>query len=216
MEIQITQRGEITDHQGGVKDLDVHPNGKIFFARSDEMLVIYDIREGRKLKGFYDSAGYESAMFDPATGMLVYQSDEKLHFWDLATWRERMVHAGELFEFRNSDMHPESGLYAVAGEGGRIELRTITADSFDSPDFVLEGHGNYVEYVRFHPSGKILSSGSADMTLRFWDIPGRQEISSHKVHSDFVTAIAFNPSGNVMISGDYKGNIKIWDFKIIS
>ncbi len=215
MEIALSLKGEITDHQGGIKEIQVHPDGRIFFARSDEMLVIYQVESRRKLRGFYSSEGFEAASFDRASGMLIYLSEEKLHFWDPLTWREKMVISGELLEFRDSDTHPDAGYFASA-KNNSIEIRDISADEFDPPEFVLQGHKNYIEYTRFHPLGKILATGSADMTLRFWDLEARTEIASHKVHSDFVTALAFNRDGSMMISGDYSGKIKLWNFKVVS
>jgi len=214
MEVGLTPRAEFKDHQGGIKEIRVHPKGKFFFARSDEMLILYDLSGDRKLRGYYNSAGYEAAMFDPGGSSLVYMSDDKLHYWDLEKWHELMSIPGELHEFRDGDAHAGIGLKADGTNDGTIEFRKLEADETDPPDFVLGSHDNYIEYVCFHPSGKILASGSADMTLRFWDVIGKKPISTHKVHSDFVTAIAFSPDGKTVITGDYSGMLKIWNLEI--
>jgi len=214
MEIVLGLRTEFRDHQGGIREIAVSPDGKFFFARSDQMLILYDLMSGKKLRGFYDSAGYEGAMFERCCPTLVYQSGERVHYWDLDTWQERMVVPGEIHEMRDKSAHPGVGLVADGNNEGNIEVRKIEADPYDPPEFVLRGHGNYIEYVTFHPSGKILASGSADMTLRFWDIASRKEISSHRAHDDFVTAIAFSPDGSVVITGDYSGVLRLWDFKV--
>lgn len=216
MEIGLTLKSDVTGHQGGIKEIGVHKDGRLFFARSDEMLVVYNLETGKRVKGFYDSSGFDAAAFDSLTGNLIYLSEEKLHFWDPSLWRERMILAGELVEFRDTDIHPASGMLANGNNDGTIEIRRVESDSYEEPEMILEGHKNYIEYTCFHPAGKILASGSADMTLRFWDLVARKEISSHKVHSDFVTALAFNGTGDIMISGDYSGNIKIWDFKVVN
>jgi len=216
MDIGLTLKEEISDHQGGIKEIGVHRDGGLFFARSDEMLVVYRLDTGKKVKGFYDSSGFDAATFDINTGNLIYLTEEKLHFWDPSTWRERMILTGELIEFRDTDIHSGTGLYANGNNDGSIEIRKMESDPYESPDMVLQGHKNYIEYTCFHPGGKVLASGSADMTLRFWDLGAGKEISSHKVHKDFVTALAFNREGNMMVSGDYSGIIKIWDFKIIN
>jgi len=214
MQIGLNQRAEFKDHQGGIKEIGVHPEGKIFFARSDGMLILYDLTKDRKIHGFYNSAGFEAAMFDPGGRSMIYMSDDRLHYWDLSKWHEFLVVPGEVHEFRDTDSHVGIGLKADGNNEGSIEFRNLEADETDPPDFVLGSHDNYVEYVRFHPSGKIVASGSADMTLRFWDVVERKPVSTHKAHSDFVTAIAFSPDGKTVITGDYSGVLKIWDLEI--
>lgn len=214
MEVVLREVALFGDHQDAVREIGIHQNGKLFFARSDAMLIIYDLRERRKLSGLYSSSGYDAAMFDSDEKNLIYMSNDSLHFFDLSIWKERMVIPGELFEFRGEDMHSGAGLKVDGKEDGSIEVRNIRADEYDPPEFVLQGHSGYVESARFHPNGKILASGAADKTLRFWSIPERREISSHKVHDNVVTAIAFNTDGNLLITGDYSGKIKVWEISI--
>jgi WD40 repeat protein len=214
MEVVLRQIAELKDHQDAVREIGIHPDGKVFFARSDAMLVIYDFHEYRKIKGFYDSSGFDAAILEGDGKYLVYLSDGNLHYLDLNIWKERMVIPGELFEYRDQDMHSGIGLKVDGKEGGSIEVRKIYADEDDPPEFVLQGHTNYIEYARFYPTGKILASGSADKTLKFWDMVERKEISTHKIHDDFVTAIAFNKDGTMMITGDYSGKMKVWEIKI--
>ena len=214
MEVVLRQITGFSDHQDAVREISIHPDGKVFFARSDSMLIIYDFHGYRKIRGFYDSSGYDAAIFDGDGKYLIYKSDDSLHYLDLSIWKDRMVIPGELNEYRDQDTHTGIGLKVDGKENGSIEVRNIIADDYDPPEFVLEGHTNYVEYARFYPTGKILASGSADKTLKFWDIMERKEISTHKIHDDFVTAIAFNKEGTLMITGDYSGKIKVWEIKI--
>jgi WD40 repeat protein len=214
MEVVLRPITEFKDHQDAVREIGIHLDGKVFFARSDSMLIIYDFHEYRKIRGFYDSSGFDAAMFDGEEKYLIYMSDGKLHYLDLSIWKDRMVIPGELNEYRDQDAHTGIGLKVDGKENGSIEGRKIYADDSDPPEFVLQGHTNYVEYARFHPTGKILASGSADKTLKFWDIMERKEISTHKIHDDFVTAIAFNKEGTLMITGDYSGKMKVWEINI--
>ena len=215
MEIQLNLKSELSDHQGAIREIQIHQDAKMFFARSDDMLILYDLKRNRKIKGFYGSAGFEGATFASDGKSLLYFSEEKIHFWDLGTWKEKMVISGELYETRDRDAHAESGLWAISTEQNAIAVRRLETDEDDPPDFILEGHTNYIECLRFHPTGKVLASGAADKTIRFWDIQERSEISNWQVHEDFVTSLAFSPDGKIVISGDYSGNLKIWDMKMI-
>jgi WD40 repeat protein len=214
MEVKLTQRGEITSHRGAIREIKIHSSGKFFFARSDQMLVIYDLNSLDRLHGFYGSAGFSGATFTADYSSLMYQTDEKVHYFDLNHWNEKLIVTGEIFENRDHDAHPGKGLYADGNESGVIEVRKLGADDIDPPDYTLEGHKNFIEYVQFFPTGAFLASGSADKTIKFWDLESRTEISSFEIHNDFVTAIAFSADGKYMISGDYSGDVKIWDISV--
>ncbi|MFH1676567.1 MAG: hypothetical protein ABIC40_06035 [bacterium] len=213
-EITIELKAEFNDLQGAVRELGCHQSGRFFFARSDEMLILFDLINGKKLKGFYSSSGYDAAAFSHDGFSLSYMTEDQIHVWDLYYWRETQVYPGTLSEAKRTDASLDLGLWALGNEQGIIEVRKIEKDEEDAPDFQLSGHENYIDSVRFHPSGKILATGSADMTFRFWDLEERKEISHHKVHSDFVTALAFTNDGRMMLSGDYSGKIKLWSINI--
>jgi len=214
MQIKLELKGEFKDLQGAVREIRVHRDGSLFFARSDLMLLLYDLGAMKKLKGFYDSPGFTGAAFGPEGLHLLYATEEKIHFFDLSSWSEKMVVVGELREFRDTDVHVGMGWIADGNEHGKIAVKRMGSDEYDPPEFVLDGHQNYVECVCFHPNGNVLASGSADMTVRFWDMSTRSEITQRKIHDDFVTAIAFNPKGDLMVTGDYGGGMKVWNFSM--
>jgi WD40 repeat protein len=214
MNVELSLKAELHDHQNAVREIAVHPSGKWFFARSDDMLILYDLKTYAKLRGFYDSAGYQSAAWDADGKMLLYMSEDRVHFFDLGVFQDRMLLDGELSEFRDTDAHIGAGLIAMPGDEGTIKINQIGADEDAPPLFTLGGHTNYIEYLVFHPSGKILASGSADTTIRIWDLENKKEIAQERAHTDFVTGLAFSPDGSILISGDYAGRLKIWNFKV--
>jgi WD40 repeat protein len=55
----------------------------------------------------------------------------------------------------------------------------------------LEGHKNYVNTVAFTPDGKVLTTGSTDGTIRFWNTSDGAEqadskLSTYKSIEDFL------------------------------
>jgi WD40 repeat protein len=214
MNISLTLRTEFKDHPDAIREIGVHREGAWFFARSEDILALYDLKAGKKLRGFYDSSGYSAAAWGADGRTLLYMTGDTVHFFDLGVWQDRLVVPGELKEFRDNDVHLGEGMHAVSDQGGAIKIYRLGADEDEAPEFVLDGQAPYVEYLAFHPSGKLLASAMGDRMIQFWDLASRSVVSSIKVHDDSVTSLAFSPDGSVLISGDYVGRLRIWDFKI--
>ena len=65
--------------------------------------------------------------------------------------------------------------------------------------------------VAFSPDGQTLASGSADNTIRLWDL--RQPAAAPTVlrgHENVVCSVAFSPDGQTLASGSGDQTIRIW------
>ena len=75
----------------------------------------------------------------------------------------------------------------------------------------LKGHDGYVSAVAFSPNGKVIASGSYDMTVKTWNGLACKEGATLKGHTDTVRAVAFSPVGNLLATGSRDGTVKLWD-----
>lgn len=102
------------------------------------------------------------------------------------------------------------------------ELRTIGALSLGQSNLAqtvaifstfVVGHSNEIQSIVFSPDGKILASGSADNTIKIWDVKKGKEIRTITGHSAGVESVAFDPDGKILASGSHDKTTKIWEWR---
>ncbi|MBL1173668.1 protein kinase domain-containing protein [Pantanalinema sp. GBBB05] len=103
------------------------------------------------------------------------------------------------------------GLIAIGGWQG---YRFMARDRVEQPIVVtttLAGHTSYVNVLALSPDGETLISGSADKTIKLWDLATGQELQTLTGHTSFVNALAVSPDGSTLVSGSADRTIRVWD-----
>jgi WD40 repeat protein len=72
----------------------------------------------------------------------------------------------------------------------------------------FEGHS---DPVVFSPDGCTALSGSADKTVKLWELATGKVLRTFIGHSKEVTAVAFSPDGRTMLSGGADSKVTLWD-----
>ena len=79
----------------------------------------------------------------------------------------------------------------------------------------LTGHPDQVFAVAFSPDGRTLATGSADNTVRLWDITnpaGPTPVGPPLTgHTNTVYAVAFSPDGRTLATGSTDNTARLWD-----
>ena len=61
----------------------------------------------------------------------------------------------------------------------------------------MSGHEWVVYGLAFTPDGGRLVSGSADGTIRLWDVPGRRLVETYRWHQSWITCVTVAPDGMI-------------------
>lgn len=76
---------------------------------------------------------------------------------------------------------------------------------------ILNGHSNYVTSVAFSSDGSRIVSGSADNTVKIWDVKTGKEEMKLEGHTGWVRSVAISLDGSKVVSGSDDNTVKIWN-----
>jgi WD40 repeat protein len=73
------------------------------------------------------------------------------------------------------------------------------------------GHTFPVSSVAYSPDGRFVVSGSADSSVKIWDLETGRELWTLPEHEAAVKSVAYSPDGRHIVSGAADYSIKLWD-----
>jgi WD40 repeat protein/serine/threonine protein kinase len=75
----------------------------------------------------------------------------------------------------------------------------------------FEGHSNSVSSVCISKDGRWALSGSADTTLRLWDISTGQCVRVFHGHNNYVSSVSMSADGRLALSGSSDNTLQLWE-----
>ncbi|WP_161629998.1 caspase family protein [Desulfogranum mediterraneum] len=171
-----------------------------------------------------DSGGHKGIINDLVVSSdnryLISASDDKtIRVWDIKTKREVAKILGQIGPGSEGKifaiaLSPDDRWLAVGGYLGRFTGKKAGADEEAHKiriyDFasgrlhrVLKSHTNVVIDLAFSADGSLLASGSADKTVKVWDVMEEFRLeASLEGHQDDVYGVRFLPDNRVVSVGD--------------
>lgn len=102
------------------------------------------------------------------------------------------------------------GKFAAFGsENGAISI--VILDGTTSPSSVLDGPGDAIHFLSWHPRGPVLLAGSADHLAYMWNAAKGRFMMAFAGHEDAVTCGAFSADGKVVVTASNDSSLRIWN-----
>ena len=204
----------ITGHTSGVYAIAFSPDGKTLASGSWEQILLWDTPTSTHEATLFvgDWASNASLVFSPDGNTLASEGGSEIHLWDVssrthsATIRGYGQTISSYVRHRSIAFSPD-GRFLARSAGNSVQLwyagRTYKT--------ALTGHTDGISSIAFSLDSQTLASGSADNTVRLWDV----ETDTHKAtftgHTDIVVSVAFSPDGSLLASGSDDNTIILWD-----
>jgi len=160
---------------------------------------LYNVETGTKESTFETGGKFIlSLCYSPdGTHLAVGSQDGGIYVFDLETGSN--IHAeSHAMPIRSLKYARDGKLIFSASDDKYIKVHD--AASAISVVSTLSGHTGWALSVDPTSDGRYLASGSADSTVRVWDLAQRQQLHKFVDHSDQVWSVAFNHNGSRLLS----------------
>ena len=183
-------------------------------AKDPEMVQLWSTETGYPKFLLMGHSWSVSSVIFSSDGNNLVSSSGKAFLWDVKTGRRKASFISpEKFSFSLRFTPDGSALvgYAEAWYEDISDNRIWIWDTQTGKQkFILREHKGRITRTLFTPDGKKLVSGSADGTMRFWDLETGELITTLKEY-DPDSPIAFSPDGQTFASGGENAKILLWD-----
>lgn len=77
----------------------------------------------------------------------------------------------------------------------------------------IDAKQSSIYYLRLHPNGKLLVSGSKDGQVKLWSWPEGEPIGALRAHESPLSGLAISPDGKFLATSGTPGDVKLWSME---
>jgi WD40 repeat protein/serine/threonine protein kinase len=205
----VTPIAEVEAHRGSISGAVYSDDGRrIVTTGADGTMKVWDAEHRGLVRTIELDDGPATSLALSGGRALTGHTNGKVVLWDI-----------DRAEKIATVQRNEANIWAVAFTGDPNRFATASHDwkvtlwdarQASAPLQVLDGHENSVQSLAYSPQRLLLASGSADRTVRVWDLDTLTLKRSYSGPRDFVTSVAFSQSGKLLAAGSLDGRIQIW------
>jgi WD40 repeat protein len=212
-------REPLTRHTASINAVAFSPDSKVLAsAGADMMIGFWNLETGSYIAVLSCSTDALTGIaYSPDGKMLVTTGrDNRVCLYEATTGRElHRLNGSDRYRATMARFSPDSTLVALADTDSNIHLWPILDSKLDSVNNrVFQGHTDAVNSIAFSADGKTLVSGSADSTIRLWDVssgkPIGQPLRDETLRYRNVNAVAFDPKGKI-VAVAVASTVQFWD-----
>lgn len=221
------QLAVLPDTSDGIFDLAFSPDGRwLVTVSNDDLVEIWAASGETEATGEAISAANArqvqlldavdlgqtatEAVFSPdGNTVAIATGSGQIWYWDLATSQTAQAvsrHAEWVYRLAYDQV---SGSLLSVSKDGQVRAQGGAAGS----GLGATGHVGEVSALAILPDGSAAVTSGQDGTLRFWQLPELQLLSTATAHPDWVWVVAVAPAGNRLASAAADGSIQVWQLR---
>ena len=221
-------------HTGSIRAIAVTSDSQTLISGSyDQTIKQWNLEHGTMSHSCNDQSGTINAIAISPDGQIIASGggDGTITLWKLRSEEKLGFLTGNVASIESLAISHNGQTIAAGCIDGTIKIwqlnpNILPLQTESLPSLTISAHSGQVMSLAFSPIGEVLSpedeigqtlfSGSADGTVKIWQLSNGQQLAILKVVDETnnrlcrVFALTLSPDGELLVTGDAEGRIKLW------
>lgn len=203
-------------HTANVTNVGFQKDRKWMYTGSEDGTVkIWDIRSPGHQRNFGCKAAINALALHPNQGEIIAgDEDGFIRVWDLIsnTCTYELVPDGKC-AIRSITVASDASLVLATNNRGTVFVWKL-GDGLFEPLKKIDAHNTYCLKIALSPDVKLLATGSADKTVKIWNVDKDFELQKTLTgHTSWVWDLAFSADTNCLVTASSDRTARLWNLK---